>query len=118
MRLRQYRDSMFESLPTFPRLLGQFRPSAVLRPWRTSNAQQRSLLRLLSVAAEENLPLASLVRAWGADEPGVQSRRLHQLADLLSEGTPLPEAIEAVPGAFSDEDILAVRFGAQSGTLP
>jgi type II secretory pathway component PulF len=39
------------------------------------------------------------------------------LARLLKNGTPFPDAAEAVPGVFRDEDALAIRFGAQSGTL-
>jgi len=35
---------------------------------------------------------------------------------MLKTGTPLPDAVEAVPGVLSDEDVLAIRFGAQSGT--
>jgi type IV pilus assembly protein PilC len=35
----------------------------------------------------------------------------------LNRGTALPDALEQVPGALSDDELLAVRFGAQSGTL-
>jgi type II secretory pathway component PulF len=84
---------------------------------RTSWAQRQSLLRLILVSIDENLPLGPLIVAWAADESGIQQHRLDRLAELLRAGTPLPEAVEEVPGVLSDEDMLAIRFGAQSGTL-
>ncbi len=84
---------------------------------RATWAQQKSLLRLIVAATEENLPLSPLVAAWAKDEPYSQRRRLDRLADLLRAGTPLPDAVEEVRGVLGDEDMLAVRFGAQSGTL-
>jgi type IV pilus assembly protein PilC len=78
---------------------------------------RQSLLRLIAVAAEESLPLTPLVEAWASDERGAQRKRLQSLAELLKNGTPLPDAVEAVPGILSDEDVLAIRFGAQSGAL-
>jgi type II secretory pathway component PulF len=75
------------------------------------------LLRLLVAAVDENLPLPPLIEAWAADEYGIQHQRLLRLATLLRKGAPLPEAVEQVPGVLSEEDVLAIRFGAQSGTL-
>jgi type II secretory pathway component PulF len=72
---------------------------------------------LIAVATEERLPLSPLLEAWAADERGVQQGRVARLARLLKSGRPLPEAVEEVPGALRDEDVLAIRFGAQSGTL-
>lgn len=86
-------------------------------PWRTTWAQRRALLRLILVAAEQNIPLAPLVEAWAADESGRQRHRLVRLAGLIHTGTPLPDALEQVRDVLTDEDILIVRFGTQSGTL-
>lgn len=86
-------------------------------PWRTRREQQRSLLRLIAVGTEERLPLAPLLEAWAEDERGVQRRRVRRLARLLARGVALPEAVEQVPNALSDNDVLAIRFGAQSGSL-
>jgi type II secretory pathway component PulF len=97
--------------PTFQRCL------RAAWPWRTTSAQRQSLLRLIAVATEENLALSPLIDAWAEDERGAQRRRLRSLAQFLKGGTPLPDAVEAVPGVLSDEDVLAIRFGAQSGTL-
>jgi type IV pilus assembly protein PilC len=86
-------------------------------PWWTTPVQRQSLLRLIAVATEENLALNPLLEAWAEDERGVQRCRLRSLVQLLIGGMPLPDAVEAVPGVLSDEDVLAIRFGAQSGTL-
>lgn len=85
-------------------------------PWYTTAVQRQSLLRLIAVATEENLPLPPLIEKWAEDEAGMQRRRLRRLARLLHAGRSLPAAIEEVPGVLSDEDLLALRFDAQSGT--
>src|SRR5688572_20959947 len=106
-------DSWF---PTFRRLgfyAGVIRP---WWPWYTTAMQRQSLLRLIVVATEENLPLPPLIEKWAEDETGVQRRRLRRLARLLQEGRALPAAVEEVPGVLSEEDLLALRFDAQSGT--
>jgi type II secretory pathway component PulF len=110
--LNQVDSKMAESFPTFRSLASLFAGS-----WTTS-AQRQSLLRLIAVAAEENLSLPPLLEAWAADEGGRQQRRLLSLARLLKNGTSLPDAIETVPGVLRDEDVLGIRFGAQSGALP
>ena len=107
-------DSVF---PTFRKLSSG--PSALRRwwPWRTSPSQSRSLLRLIAVATEQHIPLAPLLEAWAEDERGVQRRRVQRIASLLRNGTSLPNAVEEVAGALRDGDVLAIRFGVQSGTL-
>lgn len=109
--------------PTFRRWGSNFPAGAVIRVFRRRGpvrAQQRSLLRLILAAHEEKLTLGQLgelVAAWSEDESGRQSFRLLRLAELLQAGTPLPNAIEQVRDILSDEDVLAIRFGFQSGTL-
>jgi type II secretory pathway component PulF len=108
---------MDPSLPTLRRLSNTHPSFASWWPWYTTFSQRQSLLRLIAVATEENLPLHPLMEAWATDERGVQIRRLRRLVHLLKEGTPLAGAIEQVPGILREEDVLAIRFGAQSGTL-
>src|SRR4051794_9717645 len=107
-------DTVF---PTFRRLLSFRNPFPNLWPRRTSRAQQRSLLRLILTATEKDIVLSRLLDRWAQDESGVQRQRLHRLARLLHDGTPLPDAVEEVRGVLGDEDVLAIRFGSQSGTL-
>jgi len=85
-------------------------------PWYTTPVQQQSLLRLIAVATEENLPLVPLLEQWAQDESGVQRLRVRRLADYIREGAALADAVERVPGALSDEHLLALRLDAQSGT--
>jgi type II secretory pathway component PulF len=106
-------DSLFPTFRQFVRSSGSFR---TWWPWYTTAAQRQSLLRLIAVATEEHLPLAPLLESWTLDERGVQRRRLRKLSRLLAQGRPLADAVELVPGVLRDEDLLAIRFDAQSGT--
>ena len=103
--------------PTFRRWLTISVPFPEIWNRRSTWAQQKSLLRLLTLGTEENLPLSPLITAWAEDESRSQRYRLYRLAKLLRGGTPLPDAVEEVRGVLGDEDILAIRFGAQTGTL-
>jgi len=91
--------------------------SSYLQPWPSTSTQHRALVRLLAVATEENLPPSPLIVALAEDEAGIQHQRLLRLAKLLHEGVPLADAVEQVAGVLSEEDLLAIRFGSQSGTL-
>lgn len=102
--------------PTFYRLAAGPSPFTLFWPWRTTFAQQRALLRLIAVANEENLPLAPLLEQWADDESGLQQFRVRRMARLLAAGRSVADAAEAVPGVLRDEDILTLRFDAQSGT--
>ncbi len=78
---------------------------------------QRSLLRLLSIAHHERLEFAPLVHCLADEHRGRYRWRLRRLAKHLESGTPLVEALEQTPDALSDDAVLALRFGSQSGTL-
>jgi type II secretory pathway component PulF len=106
-------DSWF---PTFRRWMDWEVP---LPNWwsRTATVGQcDSLLRLVAIASEENLPLAPLVENWAEDERGAQRSRLRKLASLLKSGSALADAIEQIPGILRADDVLAIRFDAQMGT--
>ncbi|QDV67839.1 Type II secretion system protein F [Rosistilla carotiformis] len=93
--------------------------------WRLSSrianeplaAKQRSLLRILAVAHREGLPTAQWVANLADEHHGRYRRRLLRLARRLQSGSSLVEALEQTPDALSDEMVLAIRFGHQSGTL-
>ncbi len=93
----------------------------LMAPWwpaDTLASKQRSLLRILSVAAAERLEVAPLVACLAMEHRGRYRRRLRRLAQRLAARTSLADALELTPGVLSDEQILAIRFGDQSGTLP
>ena len=102
--------------PTFRRFFGTRVPLPSLWPPYTTAWQRRSLLRLIAVALEDNLPLVPLLESWTQDERGAQKSRLRRLIGLLKSGRPLADAIEEVPGILRDEDVLALRFDTHSGT--
>ncbi|MEX2316007.1 MAG: type II secretion system F family protein [Pirellulales bacterium] len=107
---------MSDRFPTFRRIAAWQLPRFSVWPLWTTAAQRKALLRVIAVSLEEGLPLCPLIKAWAADERGIQRRRLNRLARLLEGGMSLPSAVEAVPGLLADEDLLAIRFDAQSGT--
>ncbi len=98
--------------PTFRRWM-----SRQTYPFVTTRTQSESLLRIIALAVEHQLPMVSLLRAFAADQSGIQRDRVQRLAGLLDEGISLPDALEQVPHVLPAESVLAVRFGIQSGTL-
>src|SRR5687768_15050162 len=101
---------MSEWFPTFRRLSNPTARFGLFWRRRASASQRLALLRLIAVATEEHLPLSPLLDAWAFDQGGVQGRRVQRLSLLLKEGTPLPDAVEQVPGVLRDEDVLSIRF--------
>jgi type IV pilus assembly protein PilC len=101
--------SRAQRFPTLVRLLPGRR--------RATRSQQVALLRLIAIGSELHLPLQPLLESWANDERGPQQDRVRRLARLIGDGVPLSAAVEEVRGALRDEDVLAIRFGAQSGTL-
>jgi type II secretory pathway component PulF len=87
------------------------------QPAKASRAEQVALLRLLSLAVERQLALPPMLEAFAEDTSAARRHRVLQLAELLKSGTNLPEALEQVPDILPDDVVLAVRFGAESGTL-
>jgi type II secretory pathway component PulF len=112
---------MLESLfPSFAHWLRFAAPRWRLSTWwlsDTLDAMQQSLLRILAVAHRERLELAPLVANLAEEHRGRYRRRLRRLAGRLKEGTSLVDALEQTPDALKDEDVLALRFATQTGTL-
>lgn len=79
--------------------------------------KQRSLLQILAMANRDGLDTAQWVANLAAEHHGPYRRRLLRLARRLQAGTALVDALEQTPDVLSDEMVLAIRFGSQSGTL-
>jgi len=79
--------------------------------------QSESLLRIITLAAEQQLPMAPLLRAFAKDQKGFQRRRIQHLAMLIDEGVALPSALEQTQRLLPVESVLAIRFGTESGAL-
>jgi type II secretory pathway component PulF len=104
-------------IPIIPRFARKRISLPFVWPGHTTSAQRRGLLRLIAVSLEQKLPFVPLLEAWTADERGTQYYRVRWLVHLLNQGTPLADAVEQIPGILRDEDVLAIRFDAQSGTV-
>lgn len=86
-------------------------------PRDSRSSMQRSLLRILAIAHHERLQPATLVANLAQEHVGSNRRVLKRLARRLNDGLPLVAAIEQTPDALSESQVLAIRFGTQSGTL-
>jgi protein transport protein HofC len=90
----------------FARLLGRY-----------TRTRQVALLWVLATAIEDQLPLAPLVDAFSDDSRGPWRTRARDLAHLLRSGTPLPAALDALPGVLPKSAALAAHVGEQSGAM-
>jgi type II secretory pathway component PulF len=89
-------------------------------PWWPSEGRacrERSLLRLIALAHAQRLDLVPLLRHFADEQFGSYRRRVARLACRVADGTPIVEAIEQTPEVLDDDAVLAIRFGAQTGTL-
>jgi type II secretory pathway component PulF len=81
-------------------------------------ARQDSLLAVLAIAAERNMPLAPAVAAFADQFRGLSYRRIMNLAAQLNWGTALPMALERAGRVASGDAILLAWVGHETGTLP
>ncbi|HKM55612.1 MAG TPA: type II secretion system F family protein [Isosphaeraceae bacterium] len=85
---------------------------------RRRSTQQDSLLVILAIAAEGNMPLAPTVAAFADQYRGKYRRRIMNLAAELDSGRSVPEALENVRRVVSRDALLLARVGDQTGRLP
>lgn len=85
---------------------------------RARTTQQDSLLWILAIAAERNMPLAPTVASFADQYRGRYRRRIMNLAAQLHGGCSLPEALERVPRVVSRDAVLMAHVGMETGRLP
>jgi len=85
---------------------------------RRRSTQQDSLLVILAIAAEGNMPLAPTVAAFADQYKGNYRRRIMNLAAELNSGRSVPDALESVRRVVSRDALLLARVGEQTGRLP
>lgn len=93
--------------------------------WRSSTwwpsdsraAKQKGLLRLIYLAHRQRSTPQPLIANLALEHRGKYRRQLMKLSRRLAEGTPLIDALEQTPDVLSDDTVLAIRFGSQTGTL-
>lgn len=80
-------------------------------------AAQGATLWHLAISVDKGLPLDEEVMALADGFSGRARLLLDNLADLLSEGLPLPDALRKVPGVVPSSAVLAAQMGQASGKL-
>ncbi len=85
---------------------------------RRRSTQQDSLLWIMAIAAEGNMPLAPTVAAFADQYRGKYRRRIMNLAAELDSGRSVPEALENVRRVVSRDALLLARVGEKAGRLP
>jgi general secretion pathway protein F len=84
---------------------------------RSQATRQATLLWTLAVAVEKQFPLVPFLEAL-ADEAGGRWRwKVRGLADLISAGVSIPDALEAIPGILPKDAVALVRVGARTGNM-
>ncbi len=84
---------------------------------RAEATRQGTLLWTLAVAVEKAFPVVPFLEAL-ADEAGGSWRwKVRGLAELISAGTSIPDALEAMPAVLPSDTVAMIRVGAQTGNL-
>jgi type II secretory pathway component PulF len=78
---------------------------------------QEAMLRLLTIATRNGMPLAPGVRALAGQVSGIYRVWCRSLADLLESGLSLPEAIDSVPKVVPRETLVLIHVGDATGRL-
>jgi type II secretory pathway component PulF len=84
---------------------------------RGRSSQQDSLIWMLSIAADHQMPLATTIAAFADQYAGRYRRRILRMAALLDSGQSLPEALESTPRVASRDTVLLAHAGQESGRL-
>lgn len=81
------------------------------------NAEQQSLLRVLTAAAERGIPLHTAAQAFADERDDAIGVGARNLADFLDAGVPLGLALRRSHGAMPTAALLAADLGERTGTL-
>jgi type IV pilus assembly protein PilC len=84
---------------------------------RYRETEQESLLWMLMVAAERNIPLESAARAFADERNDSVGLRARRLAEYLEAGVPLALALQRTQHRLSPATLLAADLGQQTGRL-
>ena len=107
-------------------MLEQYFPTVLrVRSWRSTpwwfsdswESYQKSLIRLLALTHLQRLDIVPLLTHFAEEHRGAYRRRLRRLVRRMASGMSLVDALEQTPELLSEDTVLAIRFGSQSGTL-
>lgn len=79
--------------------------------------ERRSLLWLLALSAERELPLPVAARAFAAERCDSVGRSAVRLAEVLEAGIPLPDALEMSRNRMPADAAIATRLDYEKGSL-
>jgi protein transport protein HofC len=86
--------------------------------WTVCQTSRReSLLQLLELAAERQLPLGPALRALADSYRGRFRARIFALAEMLDQGVSLPDALDRLPELTDPPTRVVARVGWESGVL-
>jgi type II secretory pathway component PulF len=85
---------------------------------RRRATRQDSLLCVMAIAAEREMPLAPAMVAFADQYRGKSHRRIMDLAAHMNWGAMLPEALERAPKVMSRDAVLLSWIGQATGKLP
>ncbi|HUG92768.1 MAG TPA: type II secretion system F family protein [Planctomycetaceae bacterium] len=80
-------------------------------------ARQASLLWLLAISVEKELPLEDELEAYSDGLTGRHRSDVVYLAEVLRSGDSLPDALAFIPGLVPQDAVMAAHVGAESGRL-
>jgi len=85
---------------------------------RRRATRQDSLLCVMAIAAEREMPLAPAMVAFADQYRGKSHQRIMDLAAHMNWGAMLPEALERAPKVMSRDAVLLSWIGQATGKLP
>lgn len=86
-------------------------------PSDSYSSLRQSLIRLLLAGHSERLDMAPLLERFAMEHRGWYRSQLQRLTNRIRQGTSLVDALEQTPGLLTPDQVLAIRFGTQTGTL-
>ena len=86
--------------------------------FRFRSRRQASLMTVMATATRKSMPLAPAVAAFACEWRGGFGYRVQWLANLLTQGAPLGDALRQVRGLTSRRALAMIEVGEQSGLLP
>jgi type II secretory pathway component PulF len=84
---------------------------------RAEATRQASLLRTLAVAVEKQFPVVNFLEALADEAGGRWGGKVRGLADLITAGVAIPDALEATRGVLPEDTLALIRVGAQTGNM-
>ncbi len=93
----------------------RFNPFVSAAVFQLELSRKKMLLRILANAVEQDLPLVPLLIGFAEDHDGQWNEKVLELAYLLKNNKPLPDALEQVGGLVPVGAIPLIHAGAASG---